>query len=704
MSTPINPLSRYRSYAYQQVLIACDTTETAEALAANNQFLDFTRSSDADRVSTPSQPYAKYAPYNIALENGRSGHYCIIINGTQDAEFVINSAKWYSTVAADAGGVGNDYFTYDIGGELEIQEPQGIRFMNVMAEVADQLQSNASGLVFLLKTIFVGHPNPNYENDAFPDPVTNIRPVLFWIADITGKFTVTGGEYKVEFAGVNHGVTKQKHILHGAKRITIDIAKGDSGCEANTLSGALCQLQSQIGTIYDKYYQQVKDEVENTVGPDGKKMVFDGRKVSYVIEAEQPLDGPDYLVTDFKDAATNTGETNKAGIIVLTDEPSVEAAILAIAKRCPKIQEDLVTGDGQDTKKVRYVPKVATTIESTDTEYRIVYKLRRVIESRDDILTILAQRQNDNLTDLDEKILQNTLELDYMYTGKNTDILDFDIKMELGLTLFQNMTTTENVPSSAETTDGGVIQSSTAKAQPIDVAATKSGRLRTKTPIFLSSRVEEESIRHVRNPKRAVDFQELMNRHAAIENIEAVCKIHGNPGLLNAVNRMPSDIVAIQKDTDTQANKDTNIQAEEGIPENQDVFPYWETIPAIVKINIKMPGAYFGGARNSTDYSEPFWYEGFYYCYAIEQIFDGGEFTQQLHMVSIPRNSPEENQQSEVSQTEQVEQTQTENQATKTSGAGTSAGTSSASNPLTITITKDASFYTSKEYQETHTD
>jgi len=704
MSTPTNPLSKYRSYAYQQILIACDTTETAEKLAANNQFLEFLRVKDAERLNTPQFPYAKYKPYDIALDKGRTGKYCIIINGMQDAEFVINSVQWYSTVVADAGGIGNEYSTLDVAGEMEIQEPQGVRFMNVLAEIADQLDSNASGLVFMLKTVFVGHSTPNYQDDGFPDPITNVRPILFWMSDITGSFAVTGGSYKIEFAAINHGVSKQKHILHGADRITIDTAKGSDGCEANTLSGALCQLQSKIKVIYDKYYQQVKSDVENTVGPDGKKLMFEGRQVEYVIEAEEPLDGPDYLVTDFKDSATNTAESNKGGIIVLSGEPTVEAAILAIAKRCPKLQEDLVVGDGQNTKRVKYVPKVATTIESTDTSYKIIYKLRRVIESRNDILTVLAKRKTDDLSDLDRKILQNTLVLDYMYTGKNIDILDFDIKMEMGLTLFQNMTTSENLPSTGETTDGGVIDSSLAVAKPIDVTATKSGRIRKKTPIFLSTRAKELAIKHTRNPKRALDFQEALNRHAAIENIESVVKIHGNPGLLNSVNRMPSDITSIKKDTDTKATVDKNLQTSDGVPQDQDVFPYWETIPAIVKINIKMPSTYFSGAQNSGDYSEPFWYEGYYYCYAIEQMFDNGEFVQKLHMVSIPKSSAEENQQTDKSKTEQTTQTQTENQVTKTSGSGTSAGTSGQAAPLVIVIDKDASYYTSKEYQEANTD
>lgn len=657
MSLPINPLTKYQSYSYQQILIACDTTETAEKLSESNQFLDFVRSSDANRVNSTEKPYAKYEPYDVNLDKGRKGHYVIIINGMQDAEFVINKSHWYNVVAASAGTEGTKFSTYNIEGELEISEPQGIRFMNVMAKVADNLESDPSGLIFMLKTIFTGHRTPTFEDDGFQEPITNIKPLLFWIAGITGGFDVSGGNYKVELAGINHGLTKKKHILHGADRIKINISKKEEGCEANTLSGALCKLQKQVREIYTKYFNTIKDEVENTVDEKGNKVKFKGRKVEYVIEAESPLDGGDYLVTDFKDSATDTAETGKAGTIELSKEPSVEAAILAIANRCPKIQEDLNTGDGTNVKQVRYITKVATTIVSTDTEYKIIYKLRRVVESRSDLLSILAKRVDDEVDDLNDEILDNLLELDYMYTGKNTDIIDFDIKMAMGLVLFQNLTTIDNIPTNQQQTDGGSIDSSIVLKNPVDVQYTFNDTIRENTPIFLSTRTDYEAIKHAINPKRSGTYQEQLARHAALENMEAVVKIHGNPGLLDDVNIPPSQI----------ASGDI-------VKPGKTVFAHWETLPAIVKIRIKMPSVYYGGSQNQNDFGENFWYNGFYYCYAIEQTFDSGEFTQQLHMVSIPKSTPAANQQTSKSQTDQEAQTAAANQASNTAGSGTSTG------------------------------
>jgi len=711
MSCPINPLSKYQSYAYQQILIVCDTTETAEELSKTNNYLAFMRSQDGNRVNSEQFPYAKYEPYNIALDQGRTGRYSILVSGMQDAEFVITKANWYNTVAAGAGGDGNEYSTYSIGGEMEIMEPQGIRFMNVLSVVADKLGSDPIGLVFMLKTVFVGHSAAGFSNDGFPDPITNIRPLLFTTSKITGKFSVSGGEYSMKFWGVAQGTSKNQHILRGTDRIKFNTAGVGDGCEANTLRGCLCKLQNRIGVIYDTYYNEVRDKVEGTTDEDGKRLYFTGRRVNYIIQPESPYDSPDYLVTDFKDSATNTAETSKGGMIDLSNEMSVEAAILAIAKRCPKVQEDLRTGDGQTTKKVRYVPKVSTTIETTDTEYNIVYKLRRVVESREDIIQVISNRTSDNKDDLSLRIQENLLTLDYMYTGKNTDIIDFDLEMALGLALFQNMATTDNIPEVDDNIDGTGPEAKTAEKTPINGQYTYDGTTRPRTPIFLSTVVTQESIKHSTNAKRAIDFQELMNRHAAIENISAKVKIHGNPGLLNTVNQPPSEIIGTEKSTDTESNTDPqNVGDCER--SSQDVFPYWERIPSIVQINIRMPSTYYGGASNSNDFSEPFWYQGYYYCYAVEQFFDNGEFTQELHMVSIPKNSAEENTQSSITNTEQDAQTSQSNRNNKTAGAGSgttssssgqaASSSSSAGNGRRILIEKDASYYTSKEYQEAH--
>ena len=220
MSTPENPLAQYYTYAYHHILMACDTTEVAEALQNSNEFVTFLRT--AAQQNTPSNPMGKYN----AIDFRNKGKYCIIVSGLEDAEFVITKASWMSITAAEAGGNGVDRFSsMAVEGSLTIDEPRGIKFMNVMSYVADQLESDPSGIVFLLKTIFVGYPAPganfaaqvgtDKDDIVQYDPITDVRPVLFIIYDITGEFKVDGGTYTVSWVGVNNGASKQPQHLRG---------------------------------------------------------------------------------------------------------------------------------------------------------------------------------------------------------------------------------------------------------------------------------------------------------------------------------------------------------------------------------------------------------------------------------------------------------------------------------------------------------
>ena len=63
MSQPENPLAQYYTYAYHHILMACDTTEVAEALQNANEFVTFLR--------TPEPQYTyplDYLEYSVVQE------------------------------------------------------------------------------------------------------------------------------------------------------------------------------------------------------------------------------------------------------------------------------------------------------------------------------------------------------------------------------------------------------------------------------------------------------------------------------------------------------------------------------------------------------------------------------------------------------------------------------------------------------------
>ena len=62
------------------------------------------------------------------------------------------------------------------------------------------------------------------------------------------------------------------------------------------------------------------------------------------------------------------------------------------------------------------------------------------------------------------------------------------------------------------------------------------------------------------------------------------------------------------------------------------VNPQWMSTPTLVKVNIRMP---VDTNDVNTEY-EPFWYTGYYNLMTVDNIFEEGEFIQELGMYSIP--------------------------------------------------------------------
>jgi hypothetical protein len=711
MSNPPNQLSQYATYSYHHILVVCSTTEIAEALANSTAIYDQIDSvRNAQNATSLEEPLAKYVA--VDFNNGKvKGKYVILIDGTRDAEFVIQKVNWYQTTAGKTHLGTTSFQTLAADGEMVVEEPRGVRLLNVMRFVASQLGTDSTGMIFVLKTIFVGHRTPSDLSGStdFIDPITTVRPFLFYMYDITGSFTISGGIYTLRFAGINGGMSKMQQIKQASQQVSLNLSQSVGDCEPNTLYGAMCKLEKRINDLYETHYLEVKNKIES------EGLRFSGRRVEYKIRLEEPYvkykrdsngkvlrrgdrspiidsGNPAYIVDDFKKQATDKGVKNEAGIIDLGQNPSVEAAIMAIVNRCSRVQDDLAKQKKEENsfRKMRYTPKVISTIRSNDEKVQVIYKVRQFFEGRNDIIERLQNRPSNSISDLDADILSNLLVLDYIYTGKNTDILDLDINLEMGTAFFQTLITTDTIPGANQAITGGIATNKIGAdgTSKIPRGGTEGKITDTKTisesmprtPIFFDTLVTDRMITNAKDPKRSSEFKQLLARHAAFENIDIELKIAGNPALLNSMGILPSEMDARTSQADTEAVSDR----EADFP---DVFPHWTSIPAIVKINIKMPST----DTDAEDYAENFWYDGFYYCYAIENTFDAGLFTQTLSMVSLPIDESEEKRQKSKAQAQPEREKDDAENARKSSPTRTVAGSQQAvlmDDPATVSSSR----------------
>ena len=169
MSYPMNRLAQYRSYSYHHILAVCDSTATADALS---------KASDTDvwtHAPDNAIPRGRYSPKVIG--NGSSNmRYCVIINGTYDAAYVITRAQWAASTGAAATPNDNSG-SIALEGALSISEPKGVVFLDQLVKCCIDLGISAQTAVYVLKTVFVGY-GYNEDQGDYIDHITDIPPLV----------------------------------------------------------------------------------------------------------------------------------------------------------------------------------------------------------------------------------------------------------------------------------------------------------------------------------------------------------------------------------------------------------------------------------------------------------------------------------------------------------------------------------------------
>lgn len=655
MSTPASRLSTFRSYSYYHVLAMCDSSATADLLS-NSTDPDVWSHATPTTAAVDARPNTEnlgpYSPKRIA----GGGKYIVLINGATDASYVITTAKWTSATAA--GAVHGDRMTsIAVEGSLQVSEPKGIAFLDQVVKCSVALGVDSSQVVYVLKTFFVGHHDQVQIGD-YIDTITDIPPVTFIVYDVTGSFNEAGGSYEMQFVGASHGATRLPQYSKSVSAMSV--TAGD------TLEQTFRKLQDNINDNYNKYFDCVYQQIERASGAaDVETLKRSLRRVKYVIEVGPDYkdgSGTKYTVTNQPQQFKNTAGCNDTAQITFPSHTSVESAISQIMMMSPQVLADMATGDTSD--KVKYEYKIHSAVVSTpaaDTEdgtldYTVYYRVERFMTPKtiafDPAFQVLAQDDEQLRSDPRyDRLRRNIIEFDYLYTGKNTDILEFDMKVNMGLAYLQTAVLSNTFKSQLERSSNVQIQPS---SQDVTNLPVKFGGAVVQMPVFFGSQIKAPILTNVQNAGTAIQSAYTLTKHASLEVAEASMTIIGNDLLLGTTNLTTSPQQLVRA-----ATRET--QTTNSVPEAN--FQDWSYTPAYVKIRIKMPRenddfALFTGQSltgdprtdpGATDYARDFWFDGYYYVYGIDHIFDNGVFTQQLHMIGIPKKSAFESSQANAS-------------------------------------------------------
>jgi hypothetical protein len=630
MSTPENPLARYRSYSYHHILVACENSSVASYLLTSTDFFDF------------------FLEKNPAASSGRVGtvagvvggnKYVVIFNGMVDAHLSIRNLSWETLTAANAVD-GDRNTSMAVEGTMNIDEPRGWRFFEIIKNACATLNKDMIGVVWMVKTIFVGHGYTESNGD-FTEMMTNIKPLLFYIQDVVGSFDETGSHYEIKFVGNNDGVARLPQMMRVADGITVKL--GQSGEHKDvSLANAMLSLQNKVNQIYEKYYNCVSSSYVNALNKNTKTKITSPpfEKVLYLIKVDSPYDDKSkYKVTDGpQQIKDGIGTCEDPLILKLGESATVEQGMREIMSRCLQVKAD--TSDPVQ----KYTYKITSTIKSGadvkdvlennksivgqvngEYDYVIIFRVHQFPTFTNDLIGDIMKMPADDAKIsgyTKHQIKQNLLTLDYIYTGKNIDIISFDMKMQGALSFLQIITTTNNLSGQMS----GV-------GSRINTLANSDNRLNpnVRTPLFLSTPIKDPSLRNSQDSISSLDFASAMSAASTLEVGEATVVMLGNPYLMGALGS-----------TDYQKEERRVLFHGDTMDSEQSIFSDWGDVPALAKINVRMPKSnddLKSMEQGGGDYTAPFWYQDYFYVYGIKHMFADGLFTQELSLIALPNQS-----------------------------------------------------------------
>ena len=592
MSNPQNPLNEFRSYSYYHVLCLCDSTQSALELSRSTDLMDYQN----------DKPLTQYDPSEIVPKVNKRGQYFVLINGSTDTKLNIQSAKW-STIffpkTTGSGEKGVQLRTQMVDGEMIIHEIFGVDFLNYIDQALRKFGIDPNSGIYVLKTVFVGH-----KDDGTTHIVKNIKPLSFILYDIQAKFDITGAYYTLSMVGVSCGAAQSPHIQAISEHTRVSGIIGKSPKEAIEID-----LADKINSVATEKWNKIRSCYNAGVDIEDEFI-----KVEYFFHVDE-IYGTDLKVGTATIASK--GDVTSKDPIFSARRGRIENIINQIMLSCKEIEnKDKIS----ENEKYFFTitSKINTYKEDGERKYEVHFYVNQKsspVKPKEWLLT-------------GPKLGEGKLELDYIFTGKNIDIIDFDITMQQGLGFFQMLTSMPSVPLTPHKTITG--NSASAETQQTgQKQGSGTQEIRVRKPFFVGTNVKIPTHLTSKNFIGVTSYESLLSRHAALEDLEATVKIHGNPQLLNDTTFNIDDATLGDMEK-TIADIDSNENV---------IAPNTHKLPLYVKINIRMPTNPASKSDEQIVYNDPtrsFWYNSWYYILGIDHQFERGEFTQTIDAMSIP--------------------------------------------------------------------
>lgn len=663
-----NPLDEYRSYSTHFVMAVAHTTKDLEA---------FTDPSNA-RQSLEAINKTKNLGDTIPFGANKA---FLVMDTRRFSQFSIQNMKFDVYIANVTDKRAHSNFGNEI--EMTILDGTGISFVNFLQYVLDvKVQANFDGMYFLMRVIFVGH-----KDDGSTEFVQSLS-IPMSLQDMSLDLNHTQGVYQCRFLPlVNFEQEQAKRWLQLSTATSFF-----SGINAPTLGAVIAEFNDVLNKKSKEYYDKLNSLLKN-VNKDAQQVPNKrsgqdgyGKLVQYAITI--PDKWKPYRITGGSPAAaiekvfaratqqaqeqaqkTQAQDTNNP---VTSVHLSVTPSVLitdALDEVFKHVDEIAKLGNDERTEKTNRVVRfykhvIGITSDDTTTTVHchvIEYEVPeiKVLSAEEQARQQFNEWYVKNPERPNTYIPKNSFRFDYIYTGKNSDVLGMDLKIqELQFLLYAN--TGIDMEKLFAVSEHGAPRSHTEKNQSRSVLY-----VRRNDPLLmpLTTREEEENYRNFAslqgNSKLNENFQQYkknLSLFYSASPIETSMTIRGNPRIMAefAIQDFLPHAQVGETIATVASENPYRKQFEERIlkanPElrrkdngdYQGIFDKtYMSHPVFCKLNVFGPRTDITGVNPprekmfQQEYAEELFYDGYFIVHHVTNIIENGVFTQKLDLRSL---------------------------------------------------------------------
>lgn len=672
MSIPVNPLDKYRSHSIHYILTVASNSEAFRPYLA------------------PSQPDGTGFLSNVTgkkLGDDIGGGVYLLVDSRKTSEFSIANVT-FTTLVNASGEYAGQTLTNEGLIHVQVVDPSGVGFFNYFRYLTfDKLKTSGSGgLVFCLHITFVGHTDTGATEHVSTVGIPMIMGGEFTLSE----YTTRGAVYDMGFCAQTMSIGQMPQMSEIPKVLSVKF-------ENSLLGTAVQAIENQLNVTAREWYLKanpVSKPPDATGQPVEKKDKTErnGRIIRYMITIP-----PNWFY--FTVCATNdrTPETifygdgtkaaaeeeykriqehmiiNKANNGVYTSQVSndVKQILMNLLMLCPEVTQmySEISNIDELTK-----PKVNQSISSSEDEIVIhfdivTYKEPNPKAEQNKVFdgTRTGPEKNDKKPD-------GAIEFEYLFSGHNQDILDFNIKID---NLMVGLETSSAAPYELGKDITSQSQKKKNNLSPETQKKTFFSSMGQNQPMYLpprttTQRSNQTDVAPSNNPLAKEVFPNAQAFHQTLADMHfamatASVKIRGNPNLFSnfvveAIPPVPKITTSVKdyiengdasyidklskweydpKNQTTATGNGSIVQAHlehRKFVERQLLDKKFLGETQYAKINVYGPRDYpFNQEGNVDEYKVKLFYDDWYFIQSVVHTFSGSDFTQELVLVMHPQ-------------------------------------------------------------------